>query len=713
MPDCHHCGESVSDPREGPCSTCGTEAEFCTLCGWWELGPEVFIETLRWKEITAKLGPRVDSLFSSCEVVPDVQDLVQAIVGKCQLMQAQWDAPSLFDQGPYTYRMWRPAYNTWGEAAHFVCGKLNQLQGTATQAADFDTRPTDLECRLHCMLLTFLSAYDYGVRSQQDRLILDKETPPLNIHDAAKLAEHHYTSHGGFFAIDSMHTLHDALTLRHLDTMEQYLKGNLNLQMAHALILSDTQSDRLSRQIAINAFRLYSALLGVFQPYGAQRIPNKGFFRASENGAAGIFTAADVDRHFYGSEQDTVKTAPQVLLHRLVCSFETSPLDPDYEKWFKFHTPASRDAVLLNPKLTDLQKIYLLSFQSLDDPKCPSGCKAVLLNKARRRLAEFIGNLHRDEPIRLKLEKIQQPLPFPTLDVKSLSEVEGIVHLLVDLFLRGQFPLQTCCTAANIGYIAKGPYKGLLEVFEQKVALGELLKLCSAPHADILFAGLRYRKTDADGAADQRKKSPFQYFSWRVQKDRMAHRFLPMEYREFDVTAAVAQACPVPTPSFTYGDHLILWKQDLLTRCTLKIGDSGKPSRSFLVLLTELLEQAKGRTALVEKTAVVNLLVLAMHPGSPTERLQTLIKPKEYLAVFPDRPLNALDLEAHLYGEVGIGDVDLILAPCAGDARAHEQQVLLERCQKAFNTNLVQLYDVDALKVNEKDWDWGPLLEKI
>ncbi len=717
MPGCHHCGEDAPELREGTCSTCGADGEFCELCGWWELGPEETLETSRWKEINTPIGPKANSLFVSCEDVPAkriAEEIVKAIVGRCKLMQAQLGASSLFENSKYTYRLWRPALKTWKDAANFVCGKLNQIYGSVTKPEDFQTRPTDPDCRLHCMLLTFLSAYDYGVRSQQRRLILNERTPPLNIHDAAKLAEHHYTSHGGFFGIGMKHTLHDSLTLRHLDTVEQYLKGNETLQMAHVLISSDTQSERLSRQIAINAFRLYSALLPVFEPYDNQKVPNKGTFNASSNGSAGIFTKKDVQRHFYGDELDMVKTSAEVQLHRLVCSFETSPLDPDYRHWFKFHTPASRDTILNNEKLTFLQKVYLLSFPSLDDPKCPARCRGELLAKARVRVAGLLKNLKKEKPLHKKLKEIKQQIPFEGLEPDHLEEVQAALVFLTDLFHRGQFPLQTCCTASNIGYIAKGPYKGLLEVYEERVPLGDLLVPCSAPHARVDFHGIRYRRSEVERAADQRKDSPFQYLSWRVQKDRKAHFFLPMAYGEYDVTAAISQATPAPTPDSTYGDHLILWKREVLDRCTFKIGDSGKPTRSFLVLLSGLLQQAVEEQRILSKLAVFNLLLLAMqHPRSPLKRLQLLIRDESLLVVFPDRPLCALDLEAHLYGDVGLPEVDLILAPCSSKIQLPQQEELLLKCQMAYRTKAVQLYDSDALKLNEKDYTWGDLVARL
>ncbi len=717
MAKCHHCGENlVDEPRWGPCSICGTNEDFCTLCGWWELGPEDWLDKDRWREINARISAKKVSLFESCEKLPDAEGLVAAIVCQCELMQAQLEKPSLFQNQDYTYRLWREAHPTWFDAAKFVCGFFNHLFGTTTTAKDYDTRPAHEDCRLHGMLLTFLSAYQACAEAQQARLIADAKGPPLNIHDAAKLAELHYLSHGGFGKIDEILALHDSLTLRHLGTMEQLLKGNLDLQMAHALITSDTQSERLSRQIAIHAFMLYSALLPVFQPYESQTVPSKGTFNASSNLAAGIFTKADLDRLFYqweGPETAMVKMAPQSLLHRLVVSFETSPLDPDYRRWFKRHSAGTLTSILEHPKLTDLQKIYLLSFPSLDDPKCPSACRLVQLKKTTKAMAGFFGRLFRHEELTTKLKQAKLPLPFDGLDPLNLPQVQSAVEALLGLFHQGRYPLQTCCTAANIGYIGKGPYKGLLEVYEEPVTLADVLAPCSVKPASASFPGLRYRLTDVMGAADQRTKSPFQYLSWRVQKDRMAHRFLPMEYREYEVTAAISQAFPVPMPDPTYGDHLILWKPDLLTRCTFKVGDSGKPTRSFLVLLQELLDQI-GRSEVVPKTALFNLLLLFTLGQSRQETFQELTRAKELLVVFPSAPPRLLDLEAHLYGTVGIGDAELILAPCPGAANAIAQQSLLERAQKAFNTERVLLYDQEALAGNKnKDLEWFEPLAKL
>ena len=293
-------------------------------------------------------------------------------------------------------------------------------------------------------------------------------------------------------------------------------------------------------------------------------------------------------------------------------------------------------------------------------------------------------------------------LKATTLAVNRFSGLHSdlLLEMVIAYGLKGRLRLQTC--ANDISFIANHRYEGVLSVYAANTTFGAALAPCVASqnNQDVLI-GSRYAKSDAQRASDNRRLTPFPYMSWRVQKDRLAHKFLPLAYSDYDVTAAVTQTWPYPEPQGTYGGQLIVWKKEIVPFCTFKVSDSGRPTRSFLLLLDDLLALAVDRNDSVGKLGVLNLLLQAFVPDAETRLLLADFIQNDLEDFTPKRPKRGVDIEAHLYGDLRLADVDVILYPSKANAVAATRQTVTQ----LFGVTPVILYDEDKFAARDNDME--------
>ncbi|HKO55203.1 MAG TPA: hypothetical protein VJ276_04950, partial [Thermoanaerobaculia bacterium] len=126
-------------------------------------------------------------------------------------------------------------------------------------------------------------------------------------------------------------------------------------------------------------------------------------------------------------------------------------------------------------------------------------------------------------------------------------------------------------------------------------------------------------------------------------------------------------------PQFTYGPQTIVWKTRILPFCIFKIGDSGRPTRSFLKLLDEMLGHALQGNIYV-KLSLLNLLLQLMNMGLPFDKMYDKRLGRGALRL-PYTPACGTDIEAHIRDQVNV----------------------------SFGGLTVALYDVESLQALQED----------
>jgi hypothetical protein len=641
MAACHHCGVDIEalDEVSGRCDTCGEVGKFCKVCGWWEVGVEG-IPFSGFGDSRKGLKPKTDVVLSCQLNAGEISPIVDA----CDLMTEQKTRASPYKSSGYTYSSWNGPKN-WNDA---VANAVHWIDGFFSDPDSDDAK------RIRAMLITYLSAWEYCLRNQLQRLADGNIFAPLSLHDASAVAARHYKAHNGFDLTASLDF--DCGVLLHVDTVEQYLKGKMKPSVA-ALLIRDSQGEarNLTRKKAIEATLLHLTHLTIVAPIEGQTLPEETHFSPAENRASGIYPQAYIDSCFISIDQ---RKASVAVMDKLAVLLEMIQERPAFAgRQFRFNSLASDGRLNANDRLSDNQRMYLKSLPDLDDDDCPARCKTVLTAKTLDMLGKFMENLGQSEDIVSELAKVAD-----FSDLYSKDRAADFLNAFVKFAAAGKLALQT--SANNALFITTKPYVGLWALRCTKKYFGVALE-CSKADGD--FVCMDYQRADVKEAADQRKDCPFRYMSWRVQKDRIAHKFFPMDPADYEVTAAVSQEYLVPRPEATYGKQMIIWKPDVIGCCTFKVRDSGRPTRSFMVLLHDLLFAARTYSDPAAKQAVLNLFSQLFRLDSPlADRFDEITN--DGLCTFPSFPfLRLLDVEAHVYAQLTIADTFGIVYPASAD----------------------------------------------
>ncbi|MBV9496675.1 MAG: zinc ribbon domain-containing protein [Acidobacteria bacterium] len=680
---CHHCGTEVddgaADGQDGRCSTCNTVSRFCLVCGWWELGPPDNLAVDMANVATAALTAASDVITPCAYPNP----LVTAVTSQCSMIEKQLTTKASYAAGAYSIQYWNGTIQTLHEA---VTKAVNWLKGFLPEdAADPYGR------RMRAMTIVYLAAYQQCFEHQTQRVVGGNPFASASLHDASTIAAKHFALHNGF-GIDDDLLADDVAALRHVDTIEQFLKGTMKPAIVAWRIRHDIPDLERAGSAAARAFLIYLALLTVARPWSQQTKPDAGFSPTSpDNLAAGIFRQAE---DITALIPDVTSRATSMLAKtRLKALYDALIALPDFPggRLFRFNTPESDDR-LDQGTLSAAQKLYLQSLQDLDDGRCPSACQQILYNATAANITRIVRGFAATE----EFVDLCRGLGKFFDGVRYLLDPE-MVGVMVTNFLQrsrsGRLALQTC--AVDASWIIDKRYVGIHAVYADRGTFGALLFSCAeGKNCGDAFVGSTYGKAEIARATDDRRLSPLNYSHWRIQKDRAAHKFLPLAYEDYDVTAALSQSYPLPEPDPTYGTQMLVWKPDLWRFCTFKIGDSGKPTRSFLALLHMLSE-----TALVDfnsRVALFNLL-LPVFNGNDEEPAALFADAMRRKWLYQTkRPGRFVDIEAHLYGDIRLDAVEVVVLPKSGARNANR-----------FHVPLVVVYDDVAFAERAQDLDKG------
>jgi len=682
MPNCHHCGTNVNTAQK-QCRTCGGQGSFCTICAWWELGPP--------DVLNSDMGDRVQELFTANENVvvvpcdsddePEPHEAAKALYDQCKLMTSQTVNVFWLDDKGHQIACWSDPSWSWEEA---VAHAMTWLDTYLSEEKDHPWSN-----RMRAMLVTWLSAYELCMGSQVRRLFEDDASAKLSLHDISAVAAKHYRLHNGF-DVSGIGLDLDVATLAHLDTIEQYVKGNMPAQYAAMFIRNSIANATYAANAVLNGGLLYAAILSVVRDYAKNKVPSPQTFSPADNKASGIYRKADIELCFTGGDTSAVSAAYQTKIRILGDAVRSLP---DFQgQPFRFNSVGSNGVIDNGGGLSNAQKLYLESLPDLDDDNSPAACRTVVRQRVLVKLERFRAALAGSVDVTDWLT------PIAGANFFSLVDAETLLEMLLGRKANGHLRLQTC--ANDVSFISNKRYEGILSIHASDITFAKSLAGCTkAANCNDTLTGSKYTKSEVDKAADTRKKSPFQYMSWRVQKDRMAHKFLMGAYSDYDVTAAVVQSFPYPEPQSTYGPQVIVWKSAILPFCTFKVGDSGRPTRSVLLLLDDLLRISIDQNSIFTKIALFNLLLQAFAFDNDTrDLLGDFIQ--NALTDFPaKRPRRGDDIEAHLYGNLRLADVDVIIYPTKANAAQQTKQT----AEGLFGDTPLVLYDIDKYLQRDAD----------
>lgn len=680
---CHHCSIQVEDGAangiDGLCSTCDTAGRFCLICGWWEIGPPDDLGVDRADAATQALTADSDIITACAYPNP----LVTAVTSQCAMLEKLMTASASVESGQYAVRYWNGQIQTLHEA---VTKAVNWLKGfLPADSANLYGR------RMRAMTVVYLAAYQQCLESQALRVVQGNPFAPLSLHDTSAVAAKHFALHNGF-DIEGGRLAADVAALRHVDTIEQFLKRKMKPAVAAWLIRKDIPDADAACSVATCAFLVYLALLTVVRPWSQQTKPDTGFSPTdADNLAAGV----------YRQDQDITALIPDVASRatslaartRLKELWDALHAVPDFPpgKLFRFNTDRS-DAVLDTGTLSPAQKLYLQSLQDLDSGDCPSACQKIIYEQTVANIERIVTAMAATEDFVDLCKTLEKPFdswPF----VLEPANAAVLVGTFLQRCKAGRLALQTC--AVDASWIIDKRYVGVHSVYAERLPFSDLFSSCPAgQNCNDPFIGSSYGKLQIAKAKDDRKASPLNYSCWRMQKDRAAHNFLPLAYEDYDVTAAVVQTFPLAEPDPTYGAEMLVWRPELLNFCTFKVGDSGRPTRSFLALL-----HAISKTALLSgesRLALFNLLipVVSKLDAPPGQLFAEGVK-KGWLYK-TNRPARLVDIEAHLYGDIRVDAVEVVVLP-------NEKK----KDAKRYRVRQVVLYDYGSFvaRANELDKD--------
>ncbi|HYR28022.1 MAG TPA: hypothetical protein VEU30_06120, partial [Thermoanaerobaculia bacterium] len=264
------------------------------------------------------MGDRVQELFTvnqNVVVVPCDNDdepqphaAAKAIYDTCDLMTSQTVNLFWLDDKGHQIACWSDPYWTWEDAV---------AKATAWLDRYLSEDPEQLwSKRMRAMLVTWLSAYELCMGSQIQRLFEDNANAKLSLHDISTVAAKHYALHNGF-DIHAAALALDVATLTHLDTIEQYVKGNMPAQYAAMYIRNSLADPAHAAYAVLNGGLLYAAILSVVREYADNKVPSPETFSPADNKATGIYPRATIHFCFTNGDTSAVSGAFQTLIRTL------------------------------------------------------------------------------------------------------------------------------------------------------------------------------------------------------------------------------------------------------------------------------------------------------------------------------------------------------------------------------------------------------------
>jgi len=191
---------------------------------------------------------------------------------------------------------------------------------------------------------------------------------------------------------------------------------------------------------------------------------------------------------------------------------------------------------------------------------------------------------------------------------------------------------------------------------------------------DGTFEDLAFNLTENLKREDGRQHA-WHYLEWRKQKEGFMYDYYMRSTGDSPVFTSLSQDVNLPLPNKTYGHHLIVWKQDALCRAVFTLGDYGRPRRSVLLLLRDLLYPIGRKDGQQIESAKRVYTVANIFYRSARKKQRRTFTNGHYQTTLGEEAVrkdNEANIECHVFGSLNINEhakVIVIATSAAAPAR--------------------------------------------
>ena len=227
---------------------------------------------------------------------------------------------------------------------------------------------------------------------------------------------------------------------------------------------------------------------------------------------------------------------------------------------------------------------------------------------------------------------------------------------------------------------------------------------------DGTFEDLAFNLTENLKREDGRQHA-WHYLEWRKQKEGFMYDYYMRSTDDSPVFTSLSQDVNLPLPNKTYGHHLIVWKQDVLRRAIFTLGDYGRPRRSVLLLLRDLLYpigRKDGQQIESAKRVYTVANIFYRHVRSRHRRIFTNDHYQTTLGEDAVRKDNEANIECHVFGSLNINqNAKVIVIATSAAAPAHPRLGFPAIIRTELDANLPQPVapgDWELIKYDSTSW---------
>ncbi|HEX2959849.1 MAG TPA: hypothetical protein VHO70_23640 [Chitinispirillaceae bacterium] len=598
---CHSCGRTFNDQarRKGNCSICFSDSvNFCATCAFWELGPVA-------PDLQQALRPRSRQkqgvIIKKCPAPSRVQDpgsnqLVTDIRAICATIEQQWSNYG-FDADHAAARV--AAYNRLngvraGSVAEadqepgFHLHDSNNRNGSFSVIAqqmldDYDKLyarneiaadcPARKENNLERVMLLFLVSAHERCGYINDNLVHRWDAHQI----AQKHFSHHITPAGAPAYIAGARNIALAAVVLGSKIMENLALGKVSSSYAFFQVRDSVPEADRADFVRLSAMLYHLWVKNC--PCGAEII-NCNF---KPVGATGIMVPSIKKKILEADGLSFTCGVEKKLAALYACFDNVPPYFPISD--VRFDSPA----VQMNGLLTNNQKRFIQSIPKFDTP---AGNPMVPCEKAlRSRIRTIFKNVKdvlKETPsapagsLADRLRRAASDNDREALIDSIIATLNKSLNWIESSF--GDSVYEEYHASANRAQFRMLAYA---EIQGRDVPWAHVYPDCMNAAADS-FPGQTHLPCYLATIKDGRQNAKMWYPQWRYEKDLRIYKGL-LQPGERGVLARFRFDTQGPAPNLHYGCNSVIWNNNVSERSVLTIGDKGRPIRSKLILLHDIL----------------------------------------------------------------------------------------------------------------------------
>ncbi len=586
---CHQCGKGAGT-RTGACSFCyKDDASLCKNCAWWEWGPPPDPAGL-----PAGLDPEAQKLLLPCPLEDEVEDtLIEDIKGKCALTSKQLSGKR---------KLFGKRFKTLVEDARGFYDLL--YAGYFSKTYCDGAKPHEGEGlkytrMMHTLLIVSLGTRLHSTHSYDDAKVSQK-TDPLRRwqrFDAPRLMPKHLECcffDDLFIPADKRELAQKAIGL---EVIELVLKEKISLALAHQRLLEAEPDAEKAKELFLMALCIYHITALLWQA------DTRNYANFSPVAAYG-YMSAEHRKLMFEDALPNLSPRAMTLMGTLYVGLD-EPLDSIQERF--------EDDGSIDTTLTELQQTYLRSLPKMDNTgvaaagasECEKTVRATLRASLKKILAAFVplGATATREDNRAP-EKEPKSY-YPHLWDSHLSQhatpakLDELIDKLVERMNSGSYWLETSCSEGLLWAYAGAPNKGAFKMLNEttmnlkKTSWKRIFKDCMDGDTSKIEA-VHFKSSYLNEVTDNRANAREWYLDWRHDKDRVLYNFYDFPPKDLACFASFSLWKTQPQPKKGYGYNMLIFDPaKIRKRSVLSVNDYGRPCRSMLLVLHDLVRGVK------------------------------------------------------------------------------------------------------------------------